>query len=709
MGLLTLEQQLALAAIAVQKHREATGPVMEDHGPPEDSWDDYTAEEEERPMASAIVLAHTDLTVLSMDEFLVAAEMSTRAKVGNEVQSLKATLRQLDTLRGKLEGQRANPQYARHIPGTEMKIQEAETKAEGLREAITQKIYTMRDVPAEEEKPGRATTQRDNDVIQGAKGIIRNIAEFDVDVVPQHLLQMGIPEVYESYLSSRGIWYRQLSGGRLELVNEDEVAEDVQKALMDQNYGRIVGTALEMAKIEPDTVPVSVVPVLRTWASHMRSYKTIYEYLPSDDSLVVRDDLLPVELIDAHGEVVQTAILHRKTGTWSDNPPDGVRVLYPAVRMAPQGESRALDAMVAHHFKTQEEVDAFYTTCGISLFGYGVPNLVFLFGQGGSGKDMLFAMMRAVHSDRLVCTLQSEALTGNNESNDFVRLQNARFALCSFESSHYADGGFKPATLKSITSGGVNPITARAKYARQAVDIHYRGSLWLYGNRVPNLTGGGDFDGLDRRFMILPMTKPLPKAAKPPAGFNSWSDAVVACAPVFAHRCAEAFITWHQGGAVGYSDVRRRIPKDWRELSEIALFSGSRFGFLREIFLSDSTMGTQDSTIYEVMGAIVKDNHMRLSRTKFLDTLRDTLPRDAHFEDGKFMEPDADRFHGEAILPLTVDLDAVKRYVSAETYNQIHTVLKADGHWSKVHADRIKASSRTPIVLALLRGDDSDA
>lgn len=403
----------------------------------------------------------------------------------------------------------------------------------------------------------------------------------------------------------------------------------------------------------------------------MRTYTTLYQHLPSDETMHVCDDLFPVIINGA------PYTLARKTGRLTEEPPEGCRVLYPAVVANSEGESRALDDMVNHHFKTAEEIDAFYRTCGISLFGYGIPNLVFLLGRGGSGKDALFSLMRAVHGEKLVCTINALTLMGHDEANDLVRLQSARLALCSFESSHRADGSFKPAVLKSITSGGANPITARAKYAKQAVDIYYHGSLWLYGNRVPNLTGGGDFDGLDRRFMILPMTKKLPEVP-PPSGFTTWTEAINACAPVFAWRCMDAFIKWHKAGAPGYSDVRQRIPDEWRQLSNEHLMAGSRFGFLRDLFMPSET-GLKQTTIFEVLGAIMKQEGLRMGRSKFHDVLKDTISERARFEGMRHMEPM--NVNGIERLPITVVPSAVKRLLDAYNINDALVALNSDGDW----------------------------
>lgn len=569
----------------------------------------------------------------------------------------------------------AEPSNARWVPSKTVTIADAiETLTD-----ITDKIVdrTEEEARRSAERAERPVAGPDAAYVAEARGLINMLATSTVDVTPSDLLAVAAPEQVGRYVRSRGVWYRRGGAGAIEAMIEDEIAEEVADALQSRQFGRVVGTALDIAKKESggddhdEGTPMSVVPVLRTWSSHMRTYTSLYEHLPSDESLRVCDDLFPM-LIDG-----DPYTLHRKTGRLTIEPPDDCNVLYPAIVATSTGESRALDAMVEHHFKTDAEREAFYTTCGISLFGYGIPNLVFLLGSGGSGKDALFSLMRAVHGERLVCTLNALALMGHDEANDLVRLQSARFALCSFESSHRADGSFKPSNLKSITSGGQNPITARAKYAKAAVDIYYRGSLWLYGNRVPNLTGGGDFDGLDRRFMILPMQKRLPEVP-PPKGFTTWGEAIVACAPVFAHRCLARFQTWHDNGAVGYSDVRRRIPDEWRELSHEHLMAGSRFGFLRDLFMPSDT-GLKETTIFEVMGAIMKQEGIRIGRSRFHEVLRDTISDSARFDGLRHMEPE--ERGGVRHLPITVVPSTLHKLLDSMHITDALHSLRSDGAW----------------------------
>jgi hypothetical protein len=571
------------------------------------------------------------------------------------------------------------------VPNKQAAIATAVETLDGITDTILDKIADEQQ--RAEERAQRTVAGPDAAYVTEARALIGMLASSTVDVTPSDLLAVAAPEQVDRYVHSRGVWYRRTGTGAIEAMIEDEIAEEVASVLQARQFGRVVGTALDIAKKESggddhdDGTPMSVVPVLRTWSSHMRTYTSLYEHLPSDESLRVCDDLFPVT-IDG-----DPYTLHRKTGRLTVEPPPDCNVLYPAIVVQSSGESRALDDMVAHHFKTSDEVAAFYQTCGISLFGYGIPNLVFLLGSGGSGKDALFSLMRAVHGERLVCTLNALALMGHDEANDLVRLQSARFALCSFESAHRADGSFKPSNLKSITSGGQNPITARAKYAKAAVDIYYRGSLWLYGNRVPNLTGGGDFDGLDRRFMILPMQKRLPEV-QPPKGFSTWSEAIVACAPVFAHRCLAAFQQWHENGATGYSDVRRRIPDEWRELSHEHLMAGSRFGFLRDLFMPSDT-GLKETTIFEVLGCVMKQEGIRLGRSRYHEVLRDTISDSARFDGLRHME--VEERGGVRYLPVTVVPSTLHKLLDSMHIPDALHALRTDMGW---HADVVETAHR---------------
>jgi hypothetical protein len=278
---------------------------------------------------------------------------------------------------------------------------------------------------------------------------------------------------------------------------------------------------------------------------------------------------------------------------------------------------------------------------------------------------MLFSLMRAVHGDQLVVSLNAQALTGDDESNDLTRLKHARLALCSFESAHHADGSYQPNTLKSITSGGANSISVRAKYAREAEDIYYRGSLWLYGNKVPNLTGSGDVDGIDRRFTIVPMRRRLPQTS-PPTGFNSWPDAVRACAPVFAHRCLLSYMAWRAGGSKGFMDARQRVPEAWKRITEEHLLAGSRFGFLRDLFFpngDNESCGLYESTIYDLMDIVLRSEKItRWGRSKFPGTLHEMMSKRCHFDGmGKLETIERD---GKPVLPLMVNPDILERLLS---------------------------------------------
>lgn len=591
--------------------------------------------------------------------------------------STQAAIRELQAEQDWLDTNESNPAQTRFVAAKQSKVLKATYKITDNVLAISTKLDEMAEKERAKEENAAGP---DTEYVQRATALIGVIANSTADVTPSDLLAMAIPEHVSKYVQSRGLWYERGPNGSVEQVIEDELAEEIANALQAQQFGRTVGTALDIAR--NGEVPLSVGPVLKTWSSHMRDYTRLYQSLPSDETMKVCDDLFPIVIDGAN------YTLARKTGQLTENPPDGCRVLYPAIIANSSGESRALDDLVHHHFKSDEEAEAFYKTCGLSLFGYGIPNLVFLLGRGGSGKDALFSLMRAVHSERLVHTINALALMGHDESNDLVRLQSARLALCSFESSHRADGSFKPSVLKSITSGGANPITARAKYAKQAVDIFYHGSLWLYGNRVPNLTGGGDFDGLDRRFMILPMTKKLPEVP-PPTGFTTWTEAIVACAPVFAWRCLNSFILWHKAGTPGYSDVRKRIPEEWRSLSNEHLMAGSRFGFLRDLFMPSAEQGLKQTTIYEVLGAIMKQEGIRMGRSRFHDILKDTISDRARFDGKRHME--AEMFDGIERLPITVVPSALKKLLDVMNIGDAMHALNTDGNW---HPDIVEAAQR---------------
>lgn len=496
---------------------------------------------------------------------------------------------------------------------------------------------------------------------------------------PSMMLAQLIPDVYNRFVRNGERWFIRHEGVYLELTTEAHVVDTVRNAWISTAADRAVGTAKRQARMMGNDLAPDVPTVLDTWDRAAQNADSLFKFLPVQDDLKILDHLLPIQA----GEHLFT--LDRMTGEYLTTVPDGSHVLLPVVKVSDTGESRALDALVTHHFKTQPEVDAFYLTCGISLFGYGIPNLIFLLGSGGSGKDQLFNLMRSVHGSNLTCDINPLTLSGSDEANDLVRLQSARFALCSFESSSYADGSFKPAVLKSITSGGTNPLTARAKYAKEAVSISYTGSLWLYGNKVPDITGHGDIDGIDRRFAILPMTKKLPDVA-PPKGFNDWTSALESCSPVFAYRCMAAFVEWHKKGAPGKQDVRERILPAWRDASHDALVSGSKYGALRKILRSDGAdemSGLNEITIFDVLEHYFASNRKgsTVPRDYYMDILRSTMDRSCHFPGEGHME--AIERDGRRVLPLIFVPDALEASLSEEKRIAVHHILKKDPSWNE--------------------------
>lgn len=555
-----------------------------------------------------------------------------------------------------LDANESNPAKSHLVPGKIAKIKTLQMKLEAaIREADVKAQKIME--PDGEPKEMSVAEQKARAILD----LIQN--NPDADTHPGQMLQLLIPDTYVRFITGGGRYYIHHGGPFYELTTEDYVKATVRNAWIDQASGRAMATAKKLSRLMGDEISVDVGPVLDTWDRAAQNSDKLYTFLQDDPDLSFSDELLGIE-IDGAGRYV----LDRYTGALraADDPfLADKRVLLPFVHAAQQGESRAIDAMVAHHFKTQEEIDGFYRICGISLFGIGIPNLVFLYGSGGSGKDMLFALMRAVHGERMTVSLNSQALSGTDESNDLARLKHARFALCSYESAHAHDGSYQPNTLKSITSGGTNAISVRMKYAKEAEDIFYKGSLWLYGNKVPNLTGSGDVDGLDRRFTIIPMRKRLPQN-NPPKGFTSWPDAVVACAPVFAYRCLKAYIDWREAGSPGFMDARQRTPDAWKRITEEHLLSGSRFGFLRDLFFAhgvDETSGLPESVVYDIMEIVYRSEKItRMGRSTFPKTLNEMMSIHCRFQGMGKME--ADERDGVRYLPININPEVMERLLS---------------------------------------------
>jgi hypothetical protein len=365
-----------------------------------------------------------------------------------------------------------------------------------------------------------------------------------------------------------------------------------------------------------------------------------------------------------------------------------ISVLRPVPKLAYQGESRAIDAFVAHHFKTDAESKAFYEQCGISMFGSGITNLVFLHGSGGSGKDMLFSLMAATLGSSAV-NIPVAALTSNDERGSLTALNSARFAYCAFESSEtWGDDALDPATLKSITSGGVNTLSVRPKYGREAIQVRFKGSLWLYGNQVPNLAGIGDFEGMSRRFSIMPLTEPLPKDDQPPHGFSNWESAIRACAPVFGYRCLMAFLNWIKEGKVGESDVRRRIPNKWAERSRTELNRGGRTGYLSSMLIPSPGVGMSVIALHEIVMLTAKEfGAGRINRLGLSELLKTSAPpgsswyEDMDRQTHELVNPeDFMRVHtddnGVKLYPVIVDLDWMSERASVQVMVQVHAIVE---------------------------------
>jgi hypothetical protein len=200
--------------------------------------------------------------------------------------------------------------------------------------------------------------------------------------------------------------------------------------------------------------------------------------------------------------------------------------------------------------------------------------------------------------------------------------------------------------------------------------------------------------------MILPMTKRLPEVP-PPKGFTSWSQAITACAPVFAYRALERFQQWHDDGQRGYADVRRRIPDEWRELSNEHLMAGSRFGFLRDLFMPSDT-GLRETTVFEVMGSVMKQEGIRIGRSRFHEVLKDTLSDSARFDGLRHME--AEERSGVRYLPITVVPSTLHKLLDTLHISDALHSLRNDGGWSPEMVEMAHRFNREAQLRARLYG-----
>jgi hypothetical protein len=485
----------------------------------------------------------------------------------------------------------------------------------------------------------------------------------------------------------------------VELISYGEMLTALERAVSTGHVGFIASAAYQAVKMDEqkrgsrleEVLAVTVKNVVnvptRTWISNLPNV-----------SMKMDRSFIYAYLIDPAGK---KHLMQVNTETGDINYDDEIvlledtPVLHPIPVFAMSGESRALDAFVNHHFKTPAEVSAFYQQCGISLYGSGVTNLVFLHGSGGSGKDMLFSLMSAVGPGSV--NIPIAALMDPNERGSLTMLNDARFAYCAFESSEGFgnNSGLDPATLKTITSGGNNSLTVRPKYGRSAVEVRFRGSLWLYGNHVPNLAGIGDFEGMSRRFSILPLAEPLPKDEAPPVGFSSWEDAIKACAPVFGMRCMEAYINWVRDlGQVGHGDVRLRIPRKWVERSHDELNKGGRSGFLKNVLVLDRQQGMSVICLREIVLIVAKDLDRKIGRLDLEGIIRTGAPHgawwceqddyDDHYDD--IMVPK--EVDGVSVVPVTVNLKWLDSQCSPEVMVKVRSLLSTyhpTRNFEKVH------------------------
>lgn len=494
------------------------------------------------------------------------------------------------------------------------------------------------------------------------------------------MLQFFMHDIADTTFRGPDGWYRAYTDpdtnlpvpNAVERVGTDRMCEIV----VDRLESEKVALALTTIAADQDAGPVAKAAA-GAWLKRLVAPQSVFECLATNVEMVVNEHILPMT-IDGHH-----VMLDMRDGSWVDSP-EGL-VVYPAVSASSDGESRALDALVAHHFQEHSEEADFYRAMGIAMFGYGIPNLPFLLGSGGSGKDMLMHLVSKSLNGRAV-SINAEAITGRgDEVNDLARLYGTRLAYVSFESADtHSKNAYRSETLKSITSGGTNPIVVRPKFGRSSLSINYTGSLLLYGNAAPAFGASGDAEGINRRFAIIPMTRTLRgTGSKIPSGFVTWTDAIGACAGVFTYRCLDQFIRWHQEGQKGFDDSRLRIPERWRKLTEEALYKSSRYGFLRNVFIHDPDNGLPTGSVLEVMTIILDGLDLKVPRTRMVSILRDTLGASTAFPGLPAMTERDSR------LPVTVSPDSLVQCMNATSELLARQILKAGG-WDPEVAKRSK-------------------
>lgn len=619
-----------------------------------------------------------DLTAGETEEQLIARAEATKG-CGNLITSYHAKKAALANAVERLNGDYGDSLTDRFKVARAAKVAEAERNLNTVLDQIRSKLKPKMADPDEH-------ADVSNPIVLAAIQLIHDIAENPALATLDGMLAYAIPEIYDNVFTIDEQPFRLVPGvpNAVErMTHIGTLSEMVANALDGRKWANVVGTAIELLREEEDrTVKVTVGAVLKNW-NVLRSSRRLYEHLRTQETAVFREDLMPM-VIDG----VPT-IMDRKTGAMVDDT-DGAIVLYPPITANSSGESRALDEFVAHHFKTPDEVHGFYTNCGISIFGYGIPNLVYLHGNGGSGKDSLMTLMREAVGESMAVSLNSQALTGDEEANDLARLHGARFAYCAMEAEHSRDGGLKGQILKTITSGGMTPLSIRPKYARSSLSVTYRGSVWLYGNHAPRLSSGGD-TGLDRRLIVMPITEALDTAARPPSGFSSWEDAVKACAPVFAHRCMEAYVAWSDK-RVGYSDARLRMPKSWLQATEEAVLGGSTLGFLRELFMHNTMQPLPTTAVFEVLDLVFETVKAGgASRANYIHTLENVLGISVRFDDGSFVSRD---YGDHECLPITVNPQALEKLLNMNRMALARQILTRVG-WNEAVANHAADIQRT--------------
>ncbi|MEU6267670.1 phage/plasmid primase, P4 family [Saccharopolyspora shandongensis] len=179
------------------------------------------------------------------------------------------------------------------------------------------------------------------------------------------------------------------------------------------------------------------------------------------------------------------------------------------------------------------------------MLGYSIQGdpreqvIPFLYGKGGNGKSVLIDTVRTILGDYATKTAPG-TLTMSGAGRhlaQFTTMRGKRFIVGT------EIGGrdqLNEPVLKDFSGG--EPITADEKFGAQ-MTFSARGTIWLFGNKVPTLADGGD--SIKRRMHMIGFVYTVPKEKRDP---NLRAKLVSVHGGAVMAWLIEQCVRWHNEG-----------------------------------------------------------------------------------------------------------------------------------------------------------------